>query len=356
MKGRLRAVARLLVPPALAGGLIWFTLRGQDLGQLGAAILEVSPAVLLAGILFEALSIVLRAVRYRAMAAAAGCPAPYAPVLSATVISYFVTNLFPFRLGEFVRPLLIGRDTGHPFPRLLAAVGLERVIDILALAGQFVLFLILAPALLAGRAGAFGEGPIGRLFDRLAGWSQQGLMVGVLLAVALSALIAIPWLLLKGRSRLAALESRGGPFGRAAHWLIHLLESAAILGRPRVAAEVAVWTVLINACIVAGAILIAAASGTPVGLALGLLLTIATSIGYGIPVPGGMGGVQTAALLCLWKVAGHPELASRAAGWVFWGAFVLPMILWGGVEVWRRGLRIGSVVAEAKAEKAHVAE
>lgn len=342
---------RLLLPLLIAAGLIWLTLRGQDLGQLWHAVLQVSVPILALGIAAEIASILLRAVRYRRLMHYAGDGGEFRHYLNGTVIGYFVTNIFPFRLGEIVRPLLISRDTGVKFPRLLAAVGLERLIDVLALAACFALFIGLAPDLLGENRATFGDDLMGRLFHRLAVMAEHRMIVNAVIAALLAGIILLPWLLLRGKGRITAVAARGGRLGRAAEALGHLLESASVLSRPAAALETFFWTILIQFCIVAGAMLITAAGGLPVGFAAGLLLTVAVSLGYGIPVPGGLGGVQGAAFICLATVLGKDPAKATAVGWVMWAAFVLPMILWGGLLIWRKGINLMGVVAEAKERK-----
>ena len=342
---------RLLLPLLIAAGLIWLTLRGQDLGQLWHAILQVSVPILALGITAEVGSIFLRAVRYRRLLHYAGNGGAFHFYLEGTVIGYFVTNIFPFRLGEIVRPLLISRDTGVKFPRLLAAAGLERLIDVLALAVCFALFIALAPDLLAENQATFGHDLMGRMFHRLAAMAEHRALVNGVIVVLLAALILIPWLLLRGRARIAARAARGGRLGKVAEALGHLVESASVLSRPVAALEIFFWSLLIQTGIVAGAMFLTAAGGLQVGFSAGLLLTVAVSLGYGIPVPGGLGGVQGAAFVCLATVLGKEPAKATAVGWVMWAAFVIPMILWGGWLVWRKGINIMGVVAEAKQRK-----
>lgn len=353
MKRRLPGLLKLCLPPLVAGVLIWLTLRGVDFARLKDAFLKVNPWWVILGLAAELASIVVRAARYRRLMGFAKCPMRYSTALSGTIIGYLITNIFPFRLGEIARPWLIARESGNRFPRLLAGVGLERIMDLLSLGGAFGLFLLLSPDLLSERTENLGDLPMDRLFQRLAEWSEHTALLGLLFTLAVTALLLLPTLLLRWRGRIETLQHRGGWIGRMADSLLHILESLAVLNRPMAALEMAGWSVLITFFITLGAILLVLASGISLNLATGLLLMVAVSLGYGIPgLPGGIGGVQLATSLCLYTVLGHDETQSVAAGWVLWASFVLPTIIWGGLLVWLKGLKLMEIVSAAKATKA----
>lgn len=354
MRQRILRGLKLGIPPLIAGILIWLMLRRVDFVKLEDAFLHVNLWWVAAGLAAELISILFRAARYQRLMGFANCPGRYSTFLSGTVIGYLITNIFPFRLGEVARPWLIARESGKPFPRLLAGVGLERIMDVLSLGAAFGLFLLLAPDLLSARTENLGDLPMDRLFQRLAEWSEHTLLLGLGFTLAVAALLLLPKLLLRWRGKIEAVERRGGRIGRLAESLMHMLESLAVLNRPMAALEMAGWTVLITLFITIGAMLLVLACGIPLGLAPGLLLMVAVSLGYGIPVPGGIGGVQFAAYLCLYTVLGHDEVKSQAAGWVLWAAFVLPTILWGGLLVWLKGLKLMEIVSAAKATKAEL--
>jgi uncharacterized membrane protein YbhN (UPF0104 family) len=351
VKQRLVKILKLTVPPLIAGLLIWLMLRRVDFVKLKDAFLHVNLWWVAAGLSAELAAIVARAARYRRLMGFAKCPGRFSTFLSGTVIGYLITNIFPFRLGEVARPWLIAKESGNRFPRLLAGVGLERLMDLLSLGAAFGLFLVLSPDLLSDRTDNLDDNPMNRLFQHLADWSGHTVLLGIGFTLAVAALLLLPTLLLRWRGRIDAIQARGGWVGRLADNVLHILESLAVLNRPLAALEMAGWSVLITIGITTGAILLVLATGIKLTLAGGLLLTVAVSLGYGIPVPGGIGGVQFAAYLCLYTVLEEDETRSQAAGWVLWAAFVLPTIIWGGFLVWFKGLKLMEIVDAAKATK-----
>jgi hypothetical protein len=62
---------------------------------------------------------------------------PPATVLAIACAGFLWILLLPWRLGEFVRPLLLARASAIPFSQALGTVALERVVDGLIVCGMF---------------------------------------------------------------------------------------------------------------------------------------------------------------------------------------------------------------------------
>jgi len=60
------------------------------------------------------------------------------PLVAATAIGFGATSVLPFRLGELVRPALLGRDAGVGMSAALSSVVLERLFDMLLVIGCFL--------------------------------------------------------------------------------------------------------------------------------------------------------------------------------------------------------------------------
>src|SRR6476620_4329012 len=94
----------------------------------------------------------LRSRRWATMLAPLKTRISFYNLFSTTAIGYAVSWLTPGRMGEIVRPLLLGRREAIPGVSAIATVGLERIIDaatVLALA---------APAALTAPLWSVGEG------------------------------------------------------------------------------------------------------------------------------------------------------------------------------------------------------
>ncbi len=69
-----------------------------------------------------------------------GRPIPLLRLFSILSIGYLAIHVVPLRMGEFVRPYLLREKEGIPFGAALAAVFLERLVDVLMLLGM--LFIV----------------------------------------------------------------------------------------------------------------------------------------------------------------------------------------------------------------------
>jgi glycosyltransferase 2 family protein len=121
---------RLLVGTAVSVGCLYIATRGTDWAQVMSTLQAADPfwVVALASISF--LSHVVRAQRWRVLLRPVG-QVPLGPALSATLIGFGATSVLPLRLGEIVRPALLGRRMGCGLGPPLASVVVERLFDML---------------------------------------------------------------------------------------------------------------------------------------------------------------------------------------------------------------------------------
>jgi uncharacterized protein (TIRG00374 family) len=87
----------------------------------------------------------LKAWRWRMLLSPLGRYRPLADLLPSILIGFAFNNLLPFRLGEFVRPLVFSRRQRLPMVAVLASVALERVLDLIALLVLLVAGLFMMP-------------------------------------------------------------------------------------------------------------------------------------------------------------------------------------------------------------------
>jgi uncharacterized protein (TIRG00374 family) len=108
-------------------------------------------------------TIYIRAQRWRVLLRPLGDVALY-PALSATAIGFGANSLLPFRLGELVRPALLGLRGGVRMGAALSTVVLERLFDVLLVIGCFLTVSLVYPELPAEmRRGAFALGGLAGL-------------------------------------------------------------------------------------------------------------------------------------------------------------------------------------------------
>jgi phosphatidyl-myo-inositol alpha-mannosyltransferase len=124
----------------LAAGLLAFAISRLDFHRIGHALVTASPGWIALALLLMALSLVLRSVSWQQTLRAAlpQTPIPWPTVLRATMIGVMGSALFPGRVGEPTRALVVARRLPGRTRRLLAVVAgtvfSQTLINLLALA------------------------------------------------------------------------------------------------------------------------------------------------------------------------------------------------------------------------------
>ena len=202
MKQRVRIVLGL----AVALVAVWFALRGVDFAELRAVFARARWGVLI-GVSVPAylVAVWLRALRWRHLTDAIQ-PMPRSALFRAVAVGFMANNIFPLRIGEFVRVGFLARETQTSAAAVLATVVLERVID-----GLSVLVM-------ASGAIAFAGGETER-FRSAVLW---------LAPIALVPLAMLLWLRASPRSALAFAGFFLRPVPeRASEWVMRQLHSFA---------------------------------------------------------------------------------------------------------------------------------
>jgi phosphatidyl-myo-inositol alpha-mannosyltransferase len=124
----------------LVAGLLAFAISRLDFHRIGHALVTASPGWIALALLLMALSLVLRAVSWQQALRAALplTPIPWPAVLRALMIGVMGSALFPGRVGEPTRVLVVARRLAGPTRRLAAVVAgtvfSQTLINLLALA------------------------------------------------------------------------------------------------------------------------------------------------------------------------------------------------------------------------------
>lgn len=168
--GPLRNVLRLSVGIAVSVACLYFATRGTDWGTVGTLLANAHAHWVAALVLASVAVLWVRTQRWRVLLRALG-GVPLYPALSATAIGFGAGAVLPFRLGELVRPALIGRRTGIKMSAALSSVVLERLFDMLIVLGCFLAVSLTQPVPAWMRSSALFVG--------------AGLLVGLALLVAM---------------------------------------------------------------------------------------------------------------------------------------------------------------------------
>jgi phosphatidylinositol alpha-mannosyltransferase len=288
----------MLAGALVVGGIVVFALSRLDLHRIGHDLVNASPGWVALAMLLMGLSLVLRSVSWQQTLRAAlpDTPIPWPAVIRATMIGVMGSAVFPGRVGEPTRVLVLARRLQGPTRRLLAVIAgtvfSQTLINLLALA-------ILAAVTFSSVSIFHG---------------QEGGLAGALAIPALIGALVLggPSLLRLGR------RSRVDRVRRAASAITRLLALArrglAVFTRPRnglaaVAAQLLAWAFQWGSCYMIVLALGLQHEATPATAAAVLL---AVNVSAVLPAtPSNVGVFQAACVVVLaaYGVGAGPGLA-----------------------------------------------
>lgn len=108
---------------------LWLVLRDAPFREVARIIATANWALLVAiSVPSYLLVVYLRAVRWKHLTATIGSY-DTAALFRATAVGFMANNIFPLRMGEFIRAWFLARDAGGSRAAIFGTVILERVID-----------------------------------------------------------------------------------------------------------------------------------------------------------------------------------------------------------------------------------
>jgi glycosyltransferase 2 family protein len=219
---------------ALSAFLLWYTLRGEDLGEIWG-ILSSSSLLLWGACVVAATAIFpLRARRWQALLAPLGPRIPMTPLWHATAIGMMVNNVFPARAGEFARAFALSRARPEiKFTTAFGSLVVDRLFD-----GTMVLALLLLATL----------DPRFPSDARVEGVAIGNIVASAALFLGAVLIVVVALVLWPQPMRRLAERVIGSVWARGGEKVGAMLESFAgglqVLRSPRLVLEVLWWTLL----------------------------------------------------------------------------------------------------------------
>jgi len=339
MSRRLQFVLGLL----LALVLLAVFFRQADWAEVAASLRRADYRLVGVSVLASVGGFLLRAVRWKYLVMPLK-RVSMGPLVSATMIGWAVTALLPGRLGEVVRPVLLGQKEGISKSAALATVVLERLFDMLAILLLLGLYLVAFP--LPTGLGAEGNA------------IMQGLRLsGALAVLALLSMVA----LLVGlqvaprRSERVVQRILGLLPRRLAQRLFELLRAFlrgfASMREPRLVAVAGAYTLLLWGVHTLEYWVLFPAFGLEVPAYAVLPLMVLIVVGVAVPTPAAVGSFHAAAqigLTTLWGVANEVAISYAIVSHAV--AFI-PVTLIGIALMGREGMSLGQVSEMEAAEE-----
>lgn len=135
---------QVLVMLVVGGGALWLAFKDVEFAKFADELSRVDWPIFLSGVSIFALLHVTRSIRWGRLVQAVEPTVRFRSYFSICSVGFFLINVLPFRLGEFVRPYLLFEREEVAFGSGMATVLLERVLDVMALGVLFVGVLLWA--------------------------------------------------------------------------------------------------------------------------------------------------------------------------------------------------------------------
>jgi len=285
-RGRLRKRWAIVLAVLALGGLLAFALAQLDLPRVGHALITATPGWIALALALMAFSLVLRSISWHETLRAAlpNVQVQWAPVMRATMIGVMGSAVFPGRLGEPTRVLVLSRRfegrTSRLVPVVAGTVFSQTLINLLAL-GILLAITFTSVPLLHGHVGG---------------------IAGALIVPLLGCVLVLvgPRLLVRGRN------ARSPRLARAADAVTRLLHLArrglVVFARPRygftaISFQLAAWALQWLACYM---VLLALGLQSHGGLVAAAAILLAVNLSAVLPAtPSNVGVFQAACLVVL---------------------------------------------------------
>jgi glycosyltransferase 2 family protein len=315
MKRAVQIILMLLV----GGTCLWLAFKDVEFAAFKDELSQVNWWIYGSGVFMFFMLHVTRSIRWGKLVQAVEPTVTFRSYFSICSVGFFLINVLPFRLGEFVRPYLLFEREEVPFGSGMATVLLERVLDVMALGALFVGVLLFAdiPSTVVTVAGS--DYDIVRL--------GRTTILGALIPFG-GAALALVAMGDKGveiaRTSLGRVDPRVGEL--AATFLATFVSTLKSLGDPKHALSVLAWTAVPWTVNVLSMLWMAKAFSFGAGLGFwdGAAILVAVCIGLILPAPPGFAGVFELAItigVALYGVGAAPAAAFAVC--VHAGQFIL---------------------------------
>jgi uncharacterized protein (TIRG00374 family) len=306
---------------ALMAALLAVFLWNVDLGEVAGSLERTDPVLIGAAVALALGTYWFRAVRWQLILRPLGKVRHSSAVL-ATIVGYTAMTLFPARMGDLVRPILLAKRERVAVSGALASILTERIFDLWTVVLYFLVFLVWPPEMTELDEAARANFEVLR---------TSGYAVGAVLVAGTLVLLG----LFRFQERFVDLATRPVAWFRsrwrqpAANFLNHFLDGLRVLQRPRdliitVGASLLLWYFIYWQVKVT---LLAFDLDLPLRVSY-FLVTMAV-IGLAIPTPGGVGGFHKATQVGLTAFFAVELNRATAVAIVYHATCFLPITLLG---------------------------
>lgn len=293
MTYRLRTLTNFIIGIILTGILLFFAFRGTDFAALWGIIKNVKFWWVLTAFPLLMLSHYVRAWRWQLLLVPVKNRVGRGNAFSSLLIGYMANNIIP-RVGEIVRPYMLGKVENISKASTFGTVFIERMIDLLSLLlGIGLLFLIFQRT----------------LTDQFPWWGTLSVIVTIVTAVAI---IAISLLLYKREFMFRIARIFLFPFSdrvkqRSEKVFHSFIDGMMIIRRRSNLPSIIILTFVMWLLYILTAYLPLFAfdlGDAPINIVTGFVITMVMSISVIVPTPGATGSYHTFTVEMLTRIYG----------------------------------------------------
>jgi uncharacterized protein (TIRG00374 family) len=255
---------------------------------------------------------------------------PFFTACNIVVVGYASNNVLPARLGELVRAGMLVERTGIPIAQALTITFVERLLD-----GVSILLLLLLASMGA---------------THLDGWIRHLTQVAAVAFAVATVLIVIAVFLPRGL--IAATSRITARFGARVHdravvWATSIASGASVLRRPKLAARIAVLSVVVWVLESGMFLCLFPAFSLAVAPEHAVVAMAVTNLG--ILLPSSPGFIGPFHFFCSQALVsfGVPASTALAYAVLVHLAFYVPVTAWGAAAILRYGTQVGTTAAMA---------
>jgi uncharacterized protein (TIRG00374 family) len=319
---------RGVIALALTIGMLWWAMNKIDWAGVRATLADANIPLMVFSVALATTIFPLRAARWRPILEPSHPNLPFGPLWRATAIGFMANNILPTgRMGEFVRPYALSRETGVPYATGFASLIADRVFDAIVV-GILTALAMLSPSF------SLGNSSVGFLGF---GVAFMGVMAlgAMMLAFLPEQIIGV----------FAAIVRRTVPrFERKGTELLRsFADGLAVLRKPRLLAIITFWAFALWITQAISFWLAMKALGIDVPLSAAVFVQGIIVLAVVLPaMPGNFGTFETAAILGL-NVYGISQDLAFAWGFAFHVLSLIPITLIGLYYLARSGMKLGDL-------------
>jgi len=344
---------KLLLGFLISGSCLYYFIRMCDFEQMWATVQKASLSFALLTLVSIFASYFARGVRWTFLLK----PLKRVKVgssLSATIIGFTASNIFPMRAGEFVRAYVLAKNENIRATSTFATIVVERLCDGFCVLAILVLALTVMPFPEAPDIATLSEpmqkivGAITQQRLRYFGYSTLGLYLGI---------VSILGFLHFGPKRTEQVISKLLFFApkNVVHKITDLLlsfsDGIASINTPRQAGNVFLWSLLTWGSIVVGPWLMSLAFGLTLPIYMGFFVTAILALGVMLPSsPGFIGIFQLATAAAMVLLGVHEQIATSYA-LMLWALSIIPVTILGFILCWVGKTSFMHIIRASKEEQ-----